>query len=66
MQASPIGVSFFNAKKADGSTIDMALFGISENSFLAPAGEAKRSLAGPPGIILSHEFEAEGCRWVTN
>ncbi|CCM65636.1 MULTISPECIES: ABC transporter permease [Candidatus Microthrix] len=60
VQASPIGVSFFNAKKADGSTIDMALFGISENSFLAPAGEAKRSLAGPPGIILSHEFEAEG------
>ncbi len=60
VDASALGVSFFNAKRANGQTIDMALFGIPEDSFLAPRGEAKQSLKGRPGIVLSHEFEEEG------
>ena len=60
VEASPMGVSFFNAKTADGSTIDMALFGIPPDSFLAPPGEARKSLEGEPGLILSDRFQEEG------
>lgn len=59
IEASPIGVSFFNAR-AGGSTIDMALFGVPPDSFLVPDKEARDSLAGEPGLILSSEFQDEG------
>jgi putative ABC transport system permease protein len=45
VDASPMGVSFFNAKTADGATIDMALFGIPPDSFLTPPGKARESRA---------------------
>ncbi len=60
VEASALGVSFFNAKTGDDATIDMALFGIPADSFLAPPGPARESLAGEPGIILSERFQAEG------
>jgi len=60
VEASPMGVSFFNAKTEDGSTIDMALFGIPPDSFLAPPGAAQASLRGEPGLILSERFQEEG------
>ncbi len=60
VEATPIGVSFFNARQADGETIDIALFGVGPDSFLAVSEEAKAALAGPPGLILSDRFEAEG------
>lgn len=60
IEASPVGVSFFNARRSDGSTIDMALFGVPADSFLVPPGQAQASLKGPPGLILSDRFEAEG------
>lgn len=60
LEASAIGVSFFNGRLEDGSTIDMALFGIPADSFLAPPGPAQESLAGEPGVILSDRFQAEG------
>lgn len=62
IEASPVGVSFFNARRANGSTIDMALFGVPANSFLVPPGAARASLEGPPGLILSDRFKAEGLR----
>ena len=60
VEASALGVSFFNAKRDNGSTIDMALFGIPEGSFLAPRGEAQQALAGRPGLVLSDEFAEDG------
>ena len=62
VEASALGVSFFNAKRANGSTIDMALFGIPEDSFLAPRGEARQALAGRPGLVLSDEFQTDGIK----
>lgn len=60
LQVSALGVSFFNAKRSDGSTIDIALFGIPEGSFLAPRPEAQASLVGKPGLVLSDAFRSEG------
>lgn len=60
VEATPVGVTFLNAKRPDGMTIDMALFGIAPGSFLAPEGAAQDSLTGESGIILSAEFQTEG------
>lgn len=62
VEASPLGVSFFNAKRADGDTIDIALFGVAPDSFLAGRREAQDALAGTPGLVLSEEFQKEGLR----
>lgn len=60
VKASALGVSFFNAKLDNGSTIDLVLFGVPTDSFLVPDGRAKESLAGEPGIILSESFRELG------
>jgi len=60
VEASPIGVSFVNAKGPDGQTVSLALFGVAENSFLAPRPDARQALAGGPGLVLSHELAAQG------
>ncbi len=62
VEASPVGMSFFNARRDDGSTIDIALFGVPADSFLAPEGPAREALSGPPGLILSDTFQAEGVK----
>ena len=49
VEASPMGVSFVNAKRPGGSTVDIALIGVPEGSFLAPRPDAERALAGEPG-----------------
>jgi putative ABC transport system permease protein len=53
---APLGVSFFNARTADGDTVDLALFGTPPDSFLAPDDQAREALAGPPGLVLSEEL----------
>lgn len=62
VQASPMGVSFVNAKRPGGSTVDIALIGVPEGSFLAPRRDAERALAGEPGLVLSHTFADEGVK----
>ena len=62
VEASPMGVSFVNAKRATGSTVDIALIGVPAGSFLAPRPDAERALAGEPGLVLSHAFEDDGVR----
>jgi len=59
-ESSPVGVSFFNARAADGKTIDVALFGIAPGSFLAPRQDAQDALGGTAGIVLSEEFASSG------
>lgn len=62
LDVSPIGVSFFNAKRANGETLDIALFGVAAGSFLAPRGDAQAALTGPPGLVLSDEFKTSGVK----
>ena len=60
VEASPVGVSFSNAKGAGGKTLSMALFGVTDDSFLADRPQARAALAGPPGLILSNEAQKDG------
>ena len=60
VEASPIGMSFLNARQQDGSTVDIAVFGVPEDSFLAPRHDAEHALAGPPGLVLSEDLRAQG------
>jgi len=57
--AAPLGVSFFNARTKAGETLDVALFGTSPGSFLAPDPQARDALADG-GIVLSEELAASG------
>ncbi|HRB03304.1 MAG TPA: ABC transporter permease [Ilumatobacteraceae bacterium] len=62
VEVSPFGVSFLNARTDTSGTIDIALFGVSPDSFLAPDKQARDALAGPPGIVLSDRFQADGIK----
>ncbi|MBP9114730.1 MAG: ABC transporter permease [Acidimicrobiia bacterium] len=62
IETSKLGVSFFNAKTKDGQTIDVALFGVPQDSFLAPDKRAKESLSGKPGIVLSEKSRIDGLK----
>lgn len=57
---SPLGVSFFNARSAEGTSLDMALFGVPPDSFLIPDERGRDALAGEPGLVLSEEFRSLG------
>jgi putative ABC transport system permease protein len=60
--ASALGVSFVNAKREHGPTLDVALFGVPADSFLLSRPEARAALSGPPGIVLSDEFATTGIK----
>lgn len=60
VEASPIGVSFANAKDSRGKTVSIAMIGVAKGSFLADRPEAQQALAGPPGLVLSHERKKSG------
>ena len=62
IEVSPLGVTFLNARTETSGTIDIALFGVPADSFLAPDEQAREALAGPPGIVLSDSFEADGIK----
>lgn len=62
IEVSPLGVSFFNAKRSNGDTLDLALFGVAPGSFLSPRQDAQAALAGPPGLVLSDEFKSTGVK----
>ncbi len=65
-EATPIGVSFVNAASEDGGpSIDLALFGVTSDSFLYRAAhQPDPSAAGADhplnGLVLSEELEEEG------
>lgn len=60
VRTSPLGVSFFNAKDADGETIDLALFGVPSDSFLIPREDGREALGTSDGVVLSDEFRDQG------
>jgi putative ABC transport system permease protein len=60
VEVTPLGVSFFNAQRPNGETIDLALFGVAPGSFLAPRAEARSALEGRPGLVLSEDLRTAG------
>ncbi len=61
VKATPLGVSFANAASVDGGpSLDLALMGISADSFLVERPEGHDALAGKPGLILASELRDEG------
>ncbi|MGB3053465.1 MAG: ABC transporter permease [Acidimicrobiales bacterium] len=60
-EVTPLGASFANAASTDGGpSLDLALFGVSADSFLVERDDARAALAGPPGLVLASELEEEG------
>jgi putative ABC transport system permease protein len=67
IEATPIGVSIFNAKPADGKgeSIDMALFGVEGDSFLSSPSPARQekgedlATALDNGLVLSRDLEGK-------
>lgn len=62
VEASPIGVSFVNAKDGNSKTVSIALFGVDKDSFLGNRPDARRALDGPPGLVLSQELRSAGIK----
>ena len=62
VKVSPIGMSFVNAERDGGKTIDIALFGVEDDSFLVPDERAREALQTPNGIVLGHDFADEGIK----
>ncbi|MEO5723962.1 MAG: ABC transporter permease [Ilumatobacteraceae bacterium] len=62
-KATPLGVSFVNATSPSGGpSIDLAVFGVTADSFLAQREEARAALAGPPGLVLAAETRDLGVK----
>ena len=61
VRATPVGMSFVNAAPTNGhASIDVALFGIEPNSFLLTRPDARRAMAGRPGLVLASSFANQG------
>lgn len=61
VEATPLGVSFVNAAPVSGGpSLDLALFGVSADSFLVEREDARAALDGPPGLVLTSELQDEG------
>lgn len=58
--AEPVGASITNATTEDGHQVDLSLFGIEPDSFLAPALSEGEALSGLDGIMVSETAKSEG------
>lgn len=56
MDATPVGVSFLNAAADSGASVDIALFGVAPDGFLAPTGHEDGLEAG---LVLSEDLREE-------
>lgn len=61
VEATPIGVSFLNAASDQGETIDIALFGVDPDGFLASESAATEPDAGSleGGLVLAEDLRDE-------
>jgi putative ABC transport system permease protein len=58
VDATPLGASFVNAASTDGApSLDLALFGVTADSFLV---DATATAGGTPGLVLDRSLEADG------
>jgi putative ABC transport system permease protein len=58
--AEPVGASITNATTEDGRQVDLSLFGIEPDSFLAPVLSEGKGLSGLEGIVVSETAKDEG------
>lgn len=59
-EVSALGVSFFNSRSSSGRSVDLAVFGVSDDSFLLPHVDGSDALVEPDTIVISHEVAADG------
>jgi len=57
--ATPVGLSFFNARTSEGTTVDLALLGTPPSSFLAHDERGENALE-EGGLVLSDAFADDG------
>lgn len=63
VKATPLGASFVNAAANNGGTsLDLALFGVSPDSFLVDRQDARDALSGTPGLVLASELQDQGVK----
>lgn len=63
VKATPMGASFVNAASTDGApSLDLALFGVTADSFLVTRADARRALSGTPGLVLGSELREQGVK----
>lgn len=63
VEATPLGASFVNAAAVNGGpSLDLALFGVTPDSFLVTRDDARAALAGKPGLVLGSELQQEGVK----
>ncbi|WP_459547333.1 ABC transporter permease [Nocardia sp. X0981] len=60
--AAPFGNTLINARSDSGVDIDLALFGVQADSFLAPAVAAGERLAAADGIVVGETAIEQGLR----
>ncbi len=61
-EAEPFGNVLVNARSSRGVPIDLALFGVTPGSFLAPVAAEGGGLAAPDGIVVSASATDAGLR----
>jgi len=59
-QATPMGSSMMNAITDDGTQVDIAVFGVAPDSFLAPDVSDGKQLGDIDGIVVSETMREEG------
>ena len=58
--AELLGTSLVNAKNSDGTPVDLALFGVQPDGFVAPDAAQGRRLAAPGETVLSESARDQG------
>jgi len=59
-EAEPMGVNIVNGVTADGIQVDLTLFGIEPDGFLAPAVSTGRGVGAVDGIVVSEPLREQG------
>lgn len=59
-RAEPVGAGMVNATTADGTQIDLSLFGVAPDSFLSPAVSTGEGLSGLTEIVVSETAQSDG------
>ncbi|MCR2817635.1 ABC transporter permease [Microbacterium sp. zg.Y1090] len=59
-EAEPMGVNIVNGVTDDGTQIDLTLFGVEPDGFLAPPVSSGDGIATPGGIVVSEPMKDEG------
>lgn len=60
--AEPVGAGMTNATTEDGKQVDLSLFGINPDSFLAPAVSDGQAITGLNGIVVSATAREDGMK----